>query len=80
MANYHEDPDAYMKDYHKRSRQEGSHGYWKEHLKVESRMRVKGLERVDRYATINLCVILAVALTRLQNGVRENLASVAFLT
>jgi len=80
MAKYHEDPDAHMKVYHLRSRKEGNHGYWKEHLGMETRMRVKGLARVDRYLTRNLCVILVAALTRLQNGVRTNLTSVAFLT
>ena len=80
MAKYHEDPDGHMKGYHKRSRKEGNHGYWKEHLGIERRLRVKGRARVDRFLTRNLSAVLAVALTRLQHGVRTNLISVAFLT
>jgi len=80
MAKYHADPDGHMKEYHKRSRKEGNHGYWKEHLGIESRLRVKGRARVDRFLTRNLCAVLAVALTRLQHGVRTGLTSVAFLT
>jgi hypothetical protein len=34
---------------------------------------------VDRYLTRNLCTILAVALNRLQHGVKAHLASVACL-
>jgi hypothetical protein len=34
--------------------QEGRHGYWKEHLELESRMRVKGKIKVDQYLTRNL--------------------------
>jgi hypothetical protein len=80
MDRYASDPVAFLKDYHKRSRQEGSHGYWKEYLDMERRLRTKGLVNVDRYLTRNLCAVLAVALCRLQHGVKRNLTSVAFLT
>ncbi len=80
MDRYAEDPVAFLDDYHKRSRQEGSHGYWKEHLDLERRLRTKGLVNVDRYLTRNLCAVLAVALCRLQHGIKENLTSVAYLT
>ena len=80
MDRYASDPVAFLKDYHKRPRQEGSHGYWKEHMDLERRLRTKGLVNVDRYLTRNLCAVLAVALNRLQHGVKRNLTSVAFLT
>lgn len=80
MDRYVEDPLAYLKDYHRRSRQEGNHGYWKEHLGIESRLRVKGLVKVDCYLTRNLCSILAVALCRLQHGLKEKLTSIVYLT
>ena len=80
MDRYAADPVAFLKDYHKRSRQEGSHGYWKEHMDLERRLRTKGLVNVDRYLTRNLCAVLAIALCRFQHGVKENLTSVAYLT
>lgn len=82
MDRHEDNPVEYMKDYHFRNRQEGHHGYWKEHLEIEDRMRVKGKEKekVDRYLTRNLCTVLAVALCRLQHGVKENLTSVAYFT
>lgn len=80
MERYQEDPEAYERDYHKRSREEGNNGYWKEHLGIEDRLTVKGMERVDRYITRNMCALLAIALCRLQHGVKENLTSVAYFT
>ena len=80
MDWYTADPVAFLKDYHRRSHQEGSHGCWNEHLDLERRLRTKGLTNVDRYLTRNLCAVLAVALCRLQHGVRNNLTSVAYLT
>ncbi len=50
------------------------------HLDYERRLRTKGPENVDRYLTRNLCAVLAVALCRLQHGVKRNLTSVAFFT
>ncbi len=79
MLRYEADPASYHKDYHLRSRKEGNHGYWKEHLALQKRLRVRGIESVDRYLTRNLCTILAVALNRLQHGVRAHLSSVAYL-
>lgn len=80
MERYQKDPETYEKDYHKRSREEGNNGYWKEHLGIENRLTVKGLERVDRYITRNMCSLLCIALCRLQHGVKENLTSVAYFT
>ncbi len=80
MDRYNQDPEAYDKDYHLRNRQEGNHGYWKEHMDIEKRLRVKGRIKVDRYLTRNLCALLAVALCRLQHGVKSNLTSVAYFS
>jgi hypothetical protein len=80
MDRYASDPVTFLKDYHKRSRQEGSHGYWKEHLDMERRLRTKGIVNVDRHLTRSLCAVLAVALCRLQHGVKSGLTSVAFFT
>jgi len=62
---YAEDPAAFPDDYHKRSRQEASHGYWKDHLDLGRSLRTKGLVNVDRYLTRNMCAFPVVALTKL---------------
>lgn len=80
MERHNKDPEAYAKDYHKRLREEGNHGYWKEYLEIEDRLTVKGVNRVDCYITRNMCALLAVALCRLQHGVRDNLISIAYFT
>ena len=53
--------------------------HWKEHLALQRRLLVRGIESVDRYLTRSLCTILAGALNRLQHGVKVHLASVAYL-
>ena len=80
MDAYTKNPKEYLKTYHVRSRQEGHHGYWKEHLEIEERLRTKGVARVTRYILRNFCTILAVVLCRLQHHQKENLTSIAYLT
>ena len=80
MDRMNENPERFNNDYHLRNRQEGRHGYWKEHLELESRMRVKGKIKVDQYLTRNLCSILGVALCRLQHGIKKNLTSIVYFT
>jgi hypothetical protein len=80
MTAYTQNPQEYLKRYHVRSRQEGHHGYWKEHLELEERLRTKGLIRVTRYVLRNFCSLLAVVLCRLQHHQKENLTSIAYLT
>jgi hypothetical protein len=62
MRAYAQNPQDYLKTYHVRSRQEGHHGYWKEHLELETRLRTKGLVRVTMYVFRNFCSLLAVVL------------------
>jgi hypothetical protein len=80
MRAYMQNPEEYLKTYHVRSRQEGHHGYWKEHLELEERLRTKGLERVTRYVLRNFCSLLAVVLCRLQHHQKDNLTSIVYLT
>lgn len=80
MAAYTQNPQEYLKRYHVRSRQEGHHGYWKEHLELQDRLRTKGIVRVTRYVLRNLCSILAVVLCRLQHHQKKNLTSIVYLT
>lgn len=80
MIAYTQSAQEYLKRYHVRSRQEGHHGYWKEHLALEDRLRTKGLERVTRYVLRNFCSMLAVVLCRLQHHCKDNLTSIAYLT
>lgn len=80
MTAYTQNPQKYLKRYHVRSRQEGHHGYWKEHLELQDRLRTMGIVRVTRYVMRNLCSILAVVLCRLQHHQKENLTSIVYLT
>jgi hypothetical protein len=80
MIQYAENSETYLKTYHVRSRQEGHHGYWKEHLEIQDRLRTKGLARVTRYVLRNFCTILAVVLCRLQHNQKEKLTSIVYLT
>jgi len=80
MRAYTQNPQSYLKTYHVRSRQEGHHGYWKEHLALEERLRTKGLEQITRYVLRNFCSILAVVLCRLQHHCKDHLTSIAYLT
>ncbi len=80
MDRAEKNPKRYNDNYHLRNRQEGRHGYWKEHLELESRMRVKGKIKVNQYLTRNLCSILSVALCRLQHGIKKNLTSIVYFT
>lgn len=80
MAEYEECPDGYLDVYHIRNNGEALNGYLKDRMDLMTRLRVKGREKVDRYLTKSLLAILAVALNRLQHGVKNNLISVAYLT
>lgn len=80
IAEYEECPDCYLDVYHRRNNGEALNGYLKDRLDLMTRLRVKGTEKVDRYLTKSLTAILAVALNRLQHGVKDNLISVAYLT
>lgn len=80
MREYEECPDGVLDAYHKRNVEEGFGGYLKEHYELEKFVRGKGMEKIDRDLTAMLNVALAVALTRLQNGVTKNLISIAYLT
>lgn len=80
MREYEECPDGVLEAYHKRNVEEGFGGYLKEHYELEKFIRGRGMKKIDRDITAMLNVALAVALTRLQNGVTKNLISVAYLT
>jgi hypothetical protein len=79
MERFREDPDAYLKEYHKRSKSESTNSHLKEKLDLE-RGVPKGAAKAERH--VLLCVLARnmVALTRLQHGVTENLTSVAYLS
>ncbi len=52
----------------------------KEHLGLETHINGKGMKNIDLHATQCCIALLAVTLTRLQYGLKENLSSVAYLT
>jgi hypothetical protein len=56
-----------------------ANSYLKNHLDVEAHVNVKGMKNIDLHVTMCCIVLLAMALTRLQHGIKKNLSSVAYL-
>ncbi len=80
VQKYEECPDAVLDVYHMRNISEGVNSYLKNNLGLETHVNGKGIKNIDLHATQCCIAILAVALTRLQHGIKENLSSVAYLT
>ncbi len=80
MWEYEECPDGVLDVYHRRNGNEGINSYLKDHLGLETHINGKGMKNIDIHVTQCCIALLAVALTRLQNGIKENIASVAYLT
>jgi hypothetical protein len=80
VQKYEECPDAVLDEYHMRNISEGVNSYMKNNLGLETHMNGKGLKNIDLHVTQCCIVLLAVSLTRLQHGIKENLSSVAYLT
>ncbi len=80
VQEYEECPDAVLDLYHMRNISEGVNSYMKNNLGLETHVNGKGMKNIDLHVTQCCIVLLAVALTRLQHGVKENLPSVAYLT
>jgi len=80
LLEYEESPEGVLEVYNVRaSHREGFHGYLKEQYHLEQH-NSKGLKQLDRHLTGTLVTVLAVALTRLQQGISQNLISIAHLT
>ncbi len=80
VQKYEECPDAVLDLYHMRNHNEGVNSYMKVNLGLETHINGKGMKNIDLHVTQCCIVLLAVALTRLQHGIIENLSSVAYLT
>lgn len=80
IQEYEECPDGVLDVYHRRNCSEGINSYMKEHLGLETHINGKGMKNIDLHVTECCIAMLAVALTRLQHGIIENICSVAFLT
>lgn len=80
MREYEECPDGVIDVYNMRNCNEGTNSYLKNHLEVETHVNGKGMKNIDLHVTMCCLVLLAVALTRLQHGIKENLSSVVYLT
>ncbi len=52
----------------------------KGNLRLEMHVNGKGMKNIDLHGTRCCIAILAVALIRLQHGIKENIHSVAYLT
>jgi len=79
MERYKEDPDLYLKQYHRRNRSESTNSQLKEKLDLE-RGIPKGAKRAEQHVLLCIFARNLVALTRLQHRVTENLTSVAYLS
>ncbi len=80
MQKYEECPDNVLDLYHRRNSNEGINSYLKDHLEFEVHLNGKGMKNIDLHVTECCIVMLAVAFTRVQQGIKENLSSVAYLT
>lgn len=78
LAKYEECPDGYLDDYHLRNRVEGVHGVGKRKNKVKQ-IETRGIVRVSIHVGLHVLSKQIVALTRLQNGIVENLGDTAGL-
>ena len=63
-----------------RNQSEGFNSYLKQRVGFECMLPRKGAEHAFFHTTLCLLTLNLLALTRLQNGVTENLTSVAYLT
>jgi hypothetical protein len=79
IQEFEESPDGVLDVYHRRNCSEGINSYLKDYLGLETHINGKGLKNIDLHVTECCIAILAAALTRLQNGIRENISSVAYL-
>lgn len=79
IQEFEECPDGVLDVYHRRNCSEGINSYLKDYLGLETHINGKGLKNIDLHVTERCIAILAAALTRLQNGIRENIYSVAYL-
>ena len=80
IREYEECPEGVLEVYHRRNCSEGINSYLKDNLGLETCINGKGMKNIDLHLTQCCIVLLAVALTRLQHGIKENLTSVAYLT
>ena len=78
MAEYEEASDSYLDAFHQRNIGEGFNGYAKDQIDLE-RDVPKGMEKVRIHALSRICCIIVAALTRAQNGVFEDLGSIAYI-
>ncbi|MCZ7357444.1 MAG: hypothetical protein O8C66_08080 [Candidatus Methanoperedens sp.] len=70
-------PEGVLDAYHLRNCN-GINSYLKDHLEVETHVNGRGLKNLDLHVTKCCIILLAVALRRLQKGIKENLSSVAY--
>lgn len=63
-----------------RNGNEGFNGYVKQQMGFETSIPRKGEKQAFKHTTLCLIALNAVALTRLQHGIKKNLTSIAYLT
>lgn len=80
IQEYEECPEGVLDVYHRRNGSEGINSYLKDNLGLETHINGKGMKNIDIHITQCCVALLAVALTRLQHGIKKNLTSIAYLT
>ncbi len=80
MQEYEECPDGVLEVYNMRNCSEGVNSYMKTNLGLETHVNGKGLKNIDLHVTQCCLALLAVALTRLQHGIKNNISSTVYLS
>lgn len=75
MKYWEKNPEEAKKKYNERTDVERKHSHLKNAMKLEQNLNVKGLDRVKIYVKEFWIAQMAIALTRLQNGVKEGLSN-----
>ena len=78
LKEFYQNPQKYLDDYHLRNRIESRHGNEKLLTNIGS-IDCRGIERFTAHVGLHLVSILALALTRLQNGVTKGLVDLGGL-
>lgn len=75
LKKYHAEPSQY----NKRNVVEGYHGWAKRFLNLEIYLDYRGMRNVERQVRWSYFGVMAMVLTRLQNGITDNLTQIAYL-
>ena len=66
-------------EYNRRNVIEGYHGWSKRFLNIETYLDYRGMRNVERQVRWSYLSVMALVMTRLQNGITEDLTQIAYL-